>query len=297
MIDIRRTDMIIATVNAEGEEIAAIISGDKVISMNTINEIVGKNWSKCLFDILQKGQLADITLWYNEEGKSKLNQSPHILTEEITYAPLYRNPGKIWGVGMNYMEKAIELSGKPPEEEPVIFMKPDTSLIGSEESIMLPPQSSIVTAEAELGIIIGKKCKDVKECDASSVVAGFTTTLDMTAKDIHAKNPRYMQRSKSFDTFFSFGPYFITVDEFSHIKDLTVETVLNGEVHHRNVVANMMYQPWWIVSFFSHCMTLHPGDIIMTGTPGSVIIRHGDVVECKINGFKNLLNPVKGVLQ
>jgi 2-keto-4-pentenoate hydratase/2-oxohepta-3-ene-1,7-dioic acid hydratase in catechol pathway len=287
-------DMKLATVYADGEEVAAIISGDKVLTIKTINEIVGKSWSTDLFSILQKGQLAEMTIWYKEEGGKKMNQFPPTLAEEIKYAPLYRNPGKIWGVGMNYMEKAIELSGKPPEEEPVIFMKPDTSLIGSEEFIKLPSQSSEVTAEAELAIIIGKTCKDVKEKDASSVVAGFTTTLDMTAKDIHAKNPRYMQRSKSFDTFFSFGPYFITVDEFSNIKDLSVETVLNGEVHHRNVVANMMYQPWWIISFFSHIMTLHPGDIIMTGTPGSVVIRDGDVVECHIQGFKPLRNPVSG---
>ncbi|WP_338787475.1 fumarylacetoacetate hydrolase family protein [Metabacillus sp. FJAT-53654] len=286
--------MKLATVYAEGEEVAAIISGDKVLTIKTINEIAGKSWSTDLFSILQKGELAEITIWYKEEGGNKLDQFPHFL-EEIKYAPLYRNPRKIWGVGMNYMEKAIELSGKPPEEEPVIFMKPDTSLIGSEESIMLPSQSSEVTAEAELAIIIGETCKDVNVKDASRVVAGFTTTLDMTAKDIHAKNPRYMQRSKSFDTFFSFGPYFITVDEFSHIKDLSVETVLNGEVHHRNVVANMMYQPWWIISFFSHIMTLHPGDIIMTGTPGSVVIRDGDVVECHIQGFKPLRNPVSGV--
>ncbi|MGM0876943.1 MAG: fumarylacetoacetate hydrolase family protein [Bacillota bacterium] len=287
--------MKLATVKEKGEEIAVVISGDKIISIKTINKIEDKKWSTDLFSILKKDQLAEINSWYKEEGENKLNHFPHIVAEELTYAPLYRNPGKIWGVGMNYMEKAIELSGGPPEE-PVIFMKPDTSLIGPEESIMLPPQSSKVTAEAELGIIIGKTCKNIKKEDASSVVAGFTTTLDMTAKDIHTKNPRYLQRSKSFDTFFSFGPFLITVDEFSHVKDITVETVLNGEVHHRNVVANMMYQPWFIVSFFSQIMTLLPGDIIMTGTPGSVIIRDGDVVECKINGFKPLLNPVSGLI-
>lgn len=285
--------MKLATVKVDGKEIVAVIFGEKVVSIQAINEIEGKNWGVDLLSILRKDQLTEINLWYKKEGKNKENHFPSIPAEEITFAPLYRHPGKIWGVGMNYMEKAIELSGKPPEEEPVIFMKPDTSLIGQEESIKLPQQSSNVTAEAELGIIIGKTCKDVKEEEVSCVVAGFTTTLDMTAKDIHAKNPRYLQRSKSFDTFFSFGPYLITVDEFPNPKDIAVETVLNGVVHHRNVVANMMYQPWWIVSFFSQIMTLHPGDIIMTGTPGSVVIRDGDVVECKIAGFKNLLNPVQ----
>ncbi|WP_342046108.1 fumarylacetoacetate hydrolase family protein [Bacillus sp. OTU530] len=284
--------MKLATVKVNGEETAAIISDNQAILMQTINELESKDWSTDLFQILQKEQLTEINLWYKEEGQKKLRHFPHISAEQISYAPLYRTPRKILGVGMNYLEKAIELSGKPPEEEPVIFMKPDTSLIGPEEVIKLPSQFGKVTAEAELGIIIGKTCKNVKEQDAYSVVAGFTTTLDMTAKDIHAKNPRYLQRSKSFDTFFSFGPYFITVDEFPEIKDLTVETVLNGEVHHHNVVANMIYPPEWIVSFFSHIMTLYPGDIIMTGTPGSVVIRDGDVVECHIDRFKSLQNPV-----
>lgn len=284
--------MKLATVKVNGEEAAVIISGDQVILIQTINEMESKDWSTNLFHILQNEQLTDMNLWYKEEGQNKLRHFPSISAEEISYAPLYRNPRKILGVGMNYMEKAIELSGKPPEEEPVIFMKPDTSLIGPEEAIKLPPQSGKVTAEAELGIIIGKTCKNVKEQDAYSVVAGFTTTLDMTAKDIHAKNLRYLQRSKSFDTFFSFGPYFITIDEFSEIKDLTVETALNGEVHHHNVVANMMYPPDWLVSFLSHIMTLYPGDIIMTGTPGSVVVRDGDVVECRIDRFKPLQNPV-----
>lgn len=285
--------MKLATVIVEGEEHVAVISDDKAILIKTIKKFEGKRWDTNLFDIIQKNQLPELNQWYKEGGGYKKNFYHSIPLEEITYAPLYRNPRKILGVGMNYMEKAMELSGVPPEEEPVIFMKPDTSLIGPEELIKLPPQSSKVTAEAELGIIIGKTCKNIKEEDAHNVVAGFTTTLDMTAKDIHAKNPRYLQWSKSFDTFFSFGPHFITVDEFSCLKEIAVETVLNGEVHHSNIVANMMFQPWWIVSFFSHIMTLYPGDIIMTGTPGSVVINDRDVVECKINGFKSLRNTVR----
>jgi 2-keto-4-pentenoate hydratase/2-oxohepta-3-ene-1,7-dioic acid hydratase in catechol pathway len=283
-------------VKVEGEEIAAIVCGSRTVLIKTINEIENKNWSTDLFGIIQNEQIEEMILWYKDEGgENKLNEFPAISEEDVKYAPLCRDPRKILGVGMNYMEKAIELSGQPPEIEPVIFMKPDTSLIGPEESIKLTPQSTRITAEAELGIVIGKKCKDIEKVDVPNIVAGFTTTLDMTAHDINTQNPRFLQRSKSFDTFFSWGPYLITIDEFPNLKGITVETVLNGEVHHSNVVANMMYQPWFIVSFFSKIMTLLPGDIIMTGTPGSVVIRDGDIVECKINGFKNLLNPVVGV--
>ncbi|WP_226527635.1 fumarylacetoacetate hydrolase family protein [Metabacillus niabensis] len=282
--------MKLTTIKVDNEELAAILLGQKVILIRDINEIAGENWSDNILSILQYGQLSQIKSWYKRVGKKKISEMNQLALDSITFAPLYRHPDKIWGVGMNYIEKAIELSGKPPEEEPVIFMKPNSSLIGPEDDILLPQQSTLVTAEAELAIIIGKTCKNVEEADASGVVAGFTTSLDMTAKDIHAKNPRYMQRAKSFDTFFSFGPYLTTIDEVKDVSRICVETKLNGKVCHGNFVNNMMYSPWWIVSFFSQIMTLHPGDVIMTGTPGSVLISDGDVVECKIEGIGDLRN-------
>ncbi|KKI90440.1 fumarylacetoacetate hydrolase [Bacillus sp. SA1-12] len=284
--------MKLATIKLKDKEEGAVISEDRATLIQIINEYAGEKWSTNLFELLQTNQLTDLKNWYKNGGESRLSHLPTILAEDTAFAPLYRQPRKICGVGMNYLDKAIELSGRPPEAEPIIFMKPDTSLIGPNDSIILPPQANVVTAEAELAIIIGKTCKNIDEASASSFVAGFTTAIDVTAKDIHANNPRFLQRAKSFDTFFSFGPYFITTDEFTHLKDITVETTLNGEVTHRNVVANMMYPPWFIVSYFSHIMTLHPGDIILTGTPGSVVIKHGDIVECQINGFKLLSNSV-----
>lgn len=284
--------MKLTSVKVGSEELAAILMDQKVILIKDVNKAVGENWSDDLLSILQNDQLPQINSWYKEEGNKGIKQINQIELEKVSFAPLYRHPNKIWGVGMNYMEKAIELSGKPPEEEPVIFMKPNSSLIGPEDMIRLPSQSTKVTAEAELAIVIGKTCKNVQEADVPGVVAGFTTSLDVTAKDIHAKNPRFLQRSKSFDTFFSFGPYLTTLDEVEDVKRISVETVLNGEVHYRNAVLNMMYQPWWIVSFFSQIMTLHPGDVIMTGTPGSVEIRDGDIVDCAIEGIGELRNSV-----
>jgi 2-keto-4-pentenoate hydratase/2-oxohepta-3-ene-1,7-dioic acid hydratase in catechol pathway len=171
-------------------------------------------------------------------------------------------------------------------------MRPDTTIIGPGEEIVLPDQSERVTAEAELALIIGREAKGVSEEDAPSVVAGFTTVLDMTAEDILRKNPRYLTRSKSFDTFFSFGPELVTPDEIADLDALEVSTVLNGEVRRTNTVSNMMFSPWWLVSFHSQVMTLLPGDIISTGTPGAVVIREGDVAECRIVGFEPLSNPV-----
>jgi 2-keto-4-pentenoate hydratase/2-oxohepta-3-ene-1,7-dioic acid hydratase in catechol pathway len=213
--------------------------------------------------------------------------------DQLVYAPLYRRPRKIWGIGLNYVEHASDLSEKAPSTEPASFMKPDTTIIGPGDTIRIPPQSQRTTAEGELGVIIGKQCKDVDEADAASVVAGFTTIVDMTAEDILEKNPRYLTRSKSFDTFFSFGPELVTVDEVPDVDALEVATIHNGEVHRRNVVSNMTFRPWWLVAFHSRVMTLLPGDIISTGTPGAAHIRPGDTAGVSIAGFRDLSNPVE----
>ena len=115
----------------------------------------------------------------------------------------------------------------------------------------------------------------------------------MTAEDILRRNPRYLTRAKSFDTFFSFGPHLVTPDEVGEVGELEVATVLNGEVRRKNTVSNMIFSPWSLVSFHSKVMTLLPGDVICTGTPGAVEIRDGDVVECRISSFAPLSNLVR----
>lgn len=172
-------------------------------------------------------------------------------------------------------------------------MKPTTTIIGPGETINIPHQSERTTAEAELGVIIGKVCKDVEEADAMDYIAGYTTIIDITAEDILQRNPRYLTRSKSFDTFFSFGPEFVTPDEVGDLMKLEVSTIINGDLHRKNTVDHMTFNPLNLVSFHSKVMTLLPGDIISTGTPGAVVINDGDVVECRIEGFEPLVNHVR----
>src|SRR5690606_5272406 len=187
---------------------------------------------------------------------------------------------------------AEDLAAVPPDQEPIVFFKPDTSLIGHQDTIIIPNDVEHVTAEAELGIVIGKHCKNVDEREAMDAVAGLVPTLDMTAQDIHAKNPRFLGRSKVMNTFFSFGSQLVTLNEIENVEELHIETKLNGEVIHRNTVSEMIYKLPFIVAYFSKMMTLKPGDIIMTGTPGSVHIRAGDVASCYIDGMEELINPV-----
>jgi 2-keto-4-pentenoate hydratase/2-oxohepta-3-ene-1,7-dioic acid hydratase in catechol pathway len=171
-------------------------------------------------------------------------------------------------------------------------MKAGTTIIGHEDEILIPLQSNKTTGEAELGVIIQRECKNIEHDRWLEYVAGFTTIIDVTAEDILRQNPRYLTLSKNFDTFFSFGPILITPDEFENIMKLKVSTVINGKIHASNIISNMRFPPNFLVSFHSKVMTLLPGDIISTGTPGAVRLKHGDVIGCKIDQFPFLKNNV-----
>ncbi|MCL6458277.1 MAG: fumarylacetoacetate hydrolase family protein [Gorillibacterium sp.] len=285
--------MRIVTIKTAAGERAGIVAPHGIIMIDTINHAEKTNWPTEAFAIIQSGNLDNIRKWYRECDQQRLARLTVLTQEQTIFGPLYRLPRKIWGIGLNYVKDPEELKTISPEEEPVGFLKPDTSLIGPNDAIRIPPQSVRTIAEAELAIVIGKKAKDISPEEAPQYVAGFTTALDMAADDIHQRNLRFLARAKSFDTFFSFGPELITLDEVEDVLALEVSTVLNGEVQHRNVVSNMRFRPWFAVSFHSKVMTLLPGDILITGTPGAVIIRDGDLVECRINGFQTLTNPVE----
>jgi 2-keto-4-pentenoate hydratase/2-oxohepta-3-ene-1,7-dioic acid hydratase in catechol pathway len=278
----------------EGVETAAVVLDNGAVPVVAINDAFGTGWPTALLLLVAGDDLGDLRRWRDELSAAGLEEiSGEVVPfSEISYAPLYRRPRKIWGIGLNYVEHAEDLDEVPPSDEPASFMRPDTTIIGPGEEIRLPEQSRRVTAEAELAIIIGREAKDVSDEEAPSVVAGFTTVLDMTAEDILRMNPRYLTRAKSFDTFFSFGPELVTPDEIADVDALEVATVLNGEIQRTNTVSNMVFSPWWLVSFHSRIMPLLPGDVISTGTPGAVVIQEGDVAECRISGFRPLANPV-----
>ncbi len=287
--------MRLATINVNGNEQAAILMAEKLYPLQAVNEKLKQDFPTVLFELINLGKFEALNSWYNKQGKEMLSSMNEgvIPKEQARFAPLYRYPHKIWGIGLNYVEHAADLSEKAPNTEPASFMKPDTSIIGPYDTIEIPPQSQRTTAEGELAVIIGKRCKDVEEENVTDYIAGYTTVIDMTAEDILQKNPRYLTRSKSFDTFFSFGPVLVTPDEVEDILELKVATVLNGRVHRENTVSNMTFPPHFLVSFHSKVMTMLPGDIISTGTPGAAVIKDGDVVECVIDGFEKLVNPVR----
>jgi len=286
--------MKIATILLEEKEVASIETEYGFLPIPVINQRFNKNWPLDLFSLLSEERLEEIKRWFfqNSDSLQKEFEELSILHKLVRFAPLYRRPRKIWGIGLNYQAHAEDLSEIVPISEPASFMKPDTTIIGFNDTIKIPVLSKKTTGEAELGLIFGKKCKNVKRKDWRSVIAGFTTVIDMTAEDILRRNPRNLTQSKSFDTFFSFGPILYTIDEVKDASSLKVQTIVNGNLFAENTLTNMTFPLDFLVSYHSEIMTMLPGDIISTGTPGAAPLNHGDIIECCISDFQPLINHV-----
>ena len=200
-------------------------------------------------------------------------------------APLERF-GKLWGIGLNYAEHAGDLDEDRPEE-PASFMKPPSALVGPGGPIRLPPaeQSERVTAEAELAVVMGRTCRNVAEGEFGEVVAGFLPVIDMTAEDVLQRNPRFLTRAKSYDTVLVTGHALAVPEEPVDLMSLSVQTVVNEEVAAENEIRNMLFPPEAIVSFHSAVMTLEPGDLFSTGTPGAEPIAPGDSVRAVVESI------------
>jgi 2-keto-4-pentenoate hydratase/2-oxohepta-3-ene-1,7-dioic acid hydratase in catechol pathway len=195
----------------------------------------------------------------------------------------YDVPPKIWCIGLNYKSHAVDINAVQPEE-PGSFMKPASCMFQPEGEIVLPPPdvSNDVDAEGELGVIIGRRCRFVPMEHVPDVIFGYTTTLDLTALDVLRKNPRYLTRAKSIDTFFSFGPVIVTADEIADVDQLEVITGHNDAICSRDFVYNMHHRPHELVRFHSDFFTLNPGDLISTGCPKGARIKDGDRVQASI---------------
>ncbi|WP_204007755.1 fumarylacetoacetate hydrolase family protein [Virgisporangium aurantiacum] len=263
--------------------------GPGVVRLSTINAVLNRDLGPDLLGVVVGGQLDAI--------RSALRE-PAVLR---TAAPLgdgcftapYRNPPKLWGVGLNFSGHAVDLDVAQPAGMPGSYLRPSSTVIGDGDTILLPRQSARVTAEAELGVVIGEDCRDVPPGDAGSVIFGYTTVLDMTAEDVIRANPRFIPWAKAFDTFCSLGPWVVTPDEIPDLAAVRIATIVNGRTVASGPVSAMMRDPHWLVSYFSGGMALEAGSVIATGTPGAGVIRDGDRVEADVQGVGRLRNVVR----
>lgn len=225
------------------------------------------------------------------ETESALKDIP---AEEKTYelskvkllAPC--QPSKIVCLGVNYRPHAQEMKSTPPAQ-PLIFLKPPSAVIGPEDNIVQPRNWKRVDYEGELGVVIGKKAKYVAEKDALKYILGYTCFNDVTERFYQGQDGQWT-RGKGFDTFAPFGPW---IETKLKADDLQLETILNGKVRQSARTSELIFGIPQIISFVSGVMTLFPGDVIATGTPGGIgEMQAGDVVEIKIEGIGTLKNTL-----
>ena len=272
--------MRLATFRKWNVERAGLVTKSGLLPLTALGLRAGFEPEGEILPLIEKEQLEPLTEWYNAGGKAEaeaLAEKEAIPYNEVVYGPLYRNPQRIFGIGLNYKDHAGDLGEKTPQVFPGSFYKPASCIAGPGDEIKIPalPEAQKTTAEGELGVIIG----------------------NMTEESILRLNPRYLTIVKGFDTFFTFGPQLVTPDEVPDVSALEVATVHNGEIHAKNTVSNMTFSPSRLVALVSHMQGWLPGDILSTGTPRAVHIQDGDVAECRITGpdgfaFEPLVNPV-----
>jgi 2-keto-4-pentenoate hydratase/2-oxohepta-3-ene-1,7-dioic acid hydratase in catechol pathway len=200
-----------------------------------------------------------------------------------------KRPGKIVCVGRNYREHAKELGNEVPKE-PLIFLKPPSSVVWNAEAILLPGASSKVEYEGEIGVVIGKAMTRVSESDAARGIRGIVAVNDVTARDLQKTDSQWT-RAKGFDTFCPLG------EESSKLPDLgslSVVTRVNGVERQRGLSSEMVFSIPSLLAYISRIMTLEPGDLVATGTPSGVgPLVPGDIVEVEIPGVSRVSNPVQ----
>ncbi|KUO64117.1 MAG: hypothetical protein APF84_08390 [Gracilibacter sp. BRH_c7a] len=218
----------------------------------------------------------------------------HSITEEAY--PLYTvkllapvEPTKILCIGLNYVDHAKEF-GKPVPDEPLLFLKPSTSVIGPEEKIIYPPQTQNLHYEVELAIVIGRTAKNIKRAEALEYVFGYTVGNDITARDLQSTDSQW-SRAKGFDTFCPLGPWIET--EINNQDNLDIKLYLNGEVKQNSNTNNLAFKCADLIEYLSAIMTLLPGDVILTGTPGGIgSMQPGDKVEAYVEKIGTLTNTI-----
>jgi 2-keto-4-pentenoate hydratase/2-oxohepta-3-ene-1,7-dioic acid hydratase in catechol pathway len=225
-------------------------------------------------------------------------ETARVRLDQVRLAAPVPRPSKIIGIGLNYRDHAAE-TGQELPTRPTVFAKFPNALSGPYDPIVLPGQSNSVDYEGELGVVIGRRARNAREDEALSYVGGYLCVNDVSARDVQNWTSQW-SLGKSFDTFAPVGPFLVTAADVPDPQNLEIETRVNGVTVQHSSTANMVFTVAALVSQLSAVMTLEPGDIIATGTPGGIggaqnpprFLKDGDVVEVEIERLGCLRNPV-----
>lgn len=238
-----------------------------------------------------------LSQWLDEN----LPNCPEISEAERLAAPIYK-PGKIVCIGLNYKDHAAESNMELPQE-PIIFFKATSSIVGPNDDLIIPKNSEKTDWEVELGVVIGKKASYVSESEAMDYVAGYVLHNDYSERAFQLERSGQWVKGKSCDTFAPLGPYVVTKDEIKDVHNLRLWLNVNGETKQDGNTSNLIFKIPYLVSYLSQFMSLMPGDIISTGTPAGVglgfdppqFLKPGDEVELGIEGLGSSKQLAKGL--
>lgn len=216
---------------------------------------------------------------------------PSLPLAEVRLGPPITRPGKILGIGLNYVDHAAESEMEIPKQ-PIVFLKAPSSFSGPFDDLLIPPGATKVDWEVELGVVIGSEARYLQnESEASAVIAGFLTAHDVSERAHQLEMSGQWTKGKSADSFAPTGPWLVTPDEVGDYSDLELRCWVNGELRQSGSTSDMIFGVDYIIYHLSQFMTLEPGDLIMTGTPPGVglstgtYLEPGDVVELEVSGL------------
>jgi 2-keto-4-pentenoate hydratase/2-oxohepta-3-ene-1,7-dioic acid hydratase in catechol pathway len=278
-----------------GKARPGVLNGDRVVDLEAAGLPAGPNGG--LLEIARGGDaMLKKVAKVLKDGKAKSYE-----LAKVKVLPPIRQPSKIVAVGLNYIDHCKE-ANLPVPTEPVLFSKFPTSVCGPYDDLFWPTGvTKEVDYEVELGVVIGKKARDVEEAAALEYVMGYTVVNDVSARDLQFMGAKQWDRGKSLDTFCPYGPYIVTRDEIPDPHVLQVRTVLNGKEMQNSNTKNLIFNINKIIAYASQGTTLLPGDLIPTGTPFGVgfsrkppvFLKDGDVCECEVEKVGSIRNRVR----
>lgn len=283
-----------------GVESYGLLNDDEIINLQTLADVpetILPSTMEELIDLGEKGTRTVEQLMLSSTKTEKRKATLKI--GDATFLAPVSSPPKIICLGLNYRDHAEEAGADIPDE-PIIFMKPRTAIVGPDEPIIRPTFVKELDYEAELAIIIGKKGKNIPVSEAEKYVFGYTAFNDVSARGIQFRD-RQWTRGKSFDTFAPIGPCITTADQIGNPSNLNIHTRVNGELRQDSSTKNMVFNVYEVIHHISRVMTLEPCDIIATGTPAGVAVfmkptpkflSPGDLVEVEIENIGTLRNKV-----
>lgn len=283
--------MRLVTFTHQGQRRLGARSGDSIIDLSAADPSI----PSAMKEFLEAGDSAV------SRARAVINSGTHAIsaTDVTIHAPI-DNPEKIICIGLNYADHAAE-SGMPIPDEPIVFSKYASSIVGPDENIVAPSASSQVDYEVELVVVIGKRGRNISEDDALDHVAGYMVGHDVSARDYQLEKPgAQWMMGKTFDTFAPIGPDLVTTDDVPDPHNLGIRCILNGETVQDSNTSQLIFGVPKLVAYLAHVFTLTPGDLIFTGTPPGVgmgrepqlWLKQGDQVICEIDGLGRLENPV-----